>query len=713
MTRDIEAFPLREKGKSRDVFRVVLKPVDRIETGPSNFTVCLPLKFENADTKELRAYLESRSNTGKLLARVDAELTKKVLRSGKKRWRLSVAVDLKAIISANSERNVFYFNVRVVDRHGNEAVAPVVDMAPALPLLNDRSVAYFRNLPEHFLWRLVFSRASGRMQIRKVATAIAHVRVERAQRVGKRLYLRGAAVVPGVDSSALEPSIVVRRRHTNIETVFPMRRMARDDIATIFAADVADHSMAGFEGEVDIEAVFAAGILAERFGDFYIRLARSDGFAYERRLSGPAQSLRQKYANEDICAFRDVKPDSDIFPYFSKGAYELTLTYRERPVEDTWPYLLREYLAIMLFYLFGGREGREWLTYETYSSTAQDNSFVFFEWMRRHHPEQPFYYVIRDDSPDRDRLTPYGHNVLSYYSVRHLFHLLRCSLLVSAQSRAHVYKIRPLRGLFKRHLLAKKLVFLQHGVTAFKRSSFHKTDPNGSADLLITVSKNERDIVKKHWRYPDREVAITGFPRFDVLRNKAAEQERPSILIMPTWRRWLEGASLEDFEASEFCRAYADLLNDPQLLALLEENDMEVMFYLHITLLKYVPLMKPQSPRIKIMTLGDLPVNELMMRASVLVTDYSSVAWDFHYMQKPVVFFHFDLNRYLSTHGSFINLRGKLFGARAADVPTLVQKISEAVTSTDPVRVSEDHFRYNDQANCERVYAAITDRFGY
>jgi CDP-glycerol glycerophosphotransferase (TagB/SpsB family) len=121
--------------------------------------------------------------------------------------------------------------------------------------------------------------------------------------------------------------------------------------------------------------------------------------------------------------------------------------------------------------------------------------------------------------------------------------------------------------------------------------------------------------------------------------------------------------------------------------------------------------MKPDSPRVRVVALGDEPVNEMLMRASVLVTDYSSVAWDFHYMKKPVVFFHFDLDKYLNVHGSFINLKKGLFGPHATTADKLVPRIAKAILKPPAVRVDPKNFKYNDRLNCERVYEAIADRF--
>src|SRR5699024_6201365 len=67
--------------------------------------------------------------------------------------------------------------------------------------------------------------------------------------------------------------------------------------------------------------------------------------------------------------------------------------------------------------------------------------------------------------------------------------------------------------------------------------------------------------------------------------------------------------------------------------------------------------------------------NELLMRSSLLITDYSSVAWDFYYLKKPVAFFQFDYATYEELQGSYIDLKKDLFGEKFTDADTLIKAI--------------------------------------
>ena len=58
---------------------------------------------------------------------------------------------------------------------------------------------------------------------------------------------------------------------------------------------------------------------------------------------------------------------------------------------------------------------------------------------------------------------------------------------------------------------------------------------------------------------------------------------------------------------------------------------------------------KTDNPRIEIAALGTADVQDLLMESSFLVTDYSSVYFDFAYMGKPLLYLPFDEDKFYKT----------------------------------------------------------------
>ena len=107
--------------------------------------------------------------------------------------------------------------------------------------------------------------------------------------------------------------------------------------------------------------------------------------------------------------------------------------------------------------------------------------------------------------------------------------------------------------------------------------------------------------------------------------------------------------------------------------------------------------------------MGQEPLNELMMKCSMLITDYSSVCWDVYYMDKPVLFYQFDYDMYKVAHGSYINMETDLFGNRSTDEEALINDI-EYFVNNDFEENEKDrenapmYFEYRDNNNSKRIY---------
>ena len=67
-----------------------------------------------------------------------------------------------------------------------------------------------------------------------------------------------------------------------------------------------------------------------------------------------------------------------------------------------------------------------------------------------------------------------------------------------------------------------------------------------------------------------RDSIITGLARWDVLEDKS-DPAHKEILLMPTWRSWLEDISEEQFKKSEYYQRYKAFLQDERLKTLLEK----------------------------------------------------------------------------------------------------------------------------------------------
>jgi CDP-glycerol glycerophosphotransferase (TagB/SpsB family) len=157
------------------------------------------------------------------------------------------------------------------------------------------------------------------------------------------------------------------------------------------------------------------------------------------------------------------------------------------------------------------------------------------------------------------------------------------------------------------------------------------------------------------------------------------------------------------------------MLEDPRILSILEEHDLRLIFYPHIELQKELDKFRSPSERIILASWKDYDVQDLLMRCSLLITDYSSVFFDAGYMEKPVIYYQFDMEDFRKYHyqEGYFSAEKHGFGPVASTEEALINAIYEC--AGNDFRMEEKYrdrlkafFPVRDGKNCERVYEAVS-----
>lgn len=349
------------------------------------------------------------------------------------------------------------------------------------------------------------------------------------------------------------------------------------------------------------------------------------------------------------------------------------------------------------------------------------NAAVLFEHIRKKHPEIKIYWVMKRRSAHWEKVRSIG-PVIAYGSLKSLWLSMKAGVIISTHSRRSDIADIPRR--YCRRALA---VHLFHGVTALKRKAPDSGAYYAEYDLLIATGPREREI-KKLLGCPEERLVVTGFPQHDRLpvENTAPGTTERQILFLPTWRSWLAKMSysiaddIREIDENYF-KPILDLITQRELVEFCNRNRVRVRLMIHRNMQfwwrdfvarygyhldKYVDVLSPEAS-----------VQQELIAATILVTDYSSVAWEFLYMMKPVVFYTFDLDRYLREQGSYLRLPDELFGpyttspALAAQAIIDYMEAPERFAESDVVRkMRRQFFSYIDNRNSERVVREINKR---
>ena len=359
---------------------------------------------------------------------------------------------------------------------------------------------------------------------------------------------------------------------------------------------------------------------------------------------------------------------------------------------------------------------------------ADDSAEHLFRYLRKHRRRINSWFVIESQTPDWRRLRrSHPWRVVAYGSMRWKLLLLNAQHVIS--SHIDVEIVRPV-ALARLEQPRWRYTFLQHGVI---KDDISRWLNQKDVDLFVTSTPAERESIigdKSPYRFTGREVKLTGLPRFDRLREQGATygpSRRDLLLVAPTWRSWLMGERVlgqhrkpEDMKrllASEFVTEWGRFVSSEGLRRLADASGVAVSLLLHPNL-QSISADLNLPPHIQLLKFEGEDVQAIFARARVFVTDYSSMAFNAAYIERPIVYFQFDAERFFG--GGHIGRKGYFdferdgFGPVTMTAGEAVEAVATALEhGPEPqltyLRRIEATFPLRDGRCCERVVDAIRD----
>lgn len=344
---------------------------------------------------------------------------------------------------------------------------------------------------------------------------------------------------------------------------------------------------------------------------------------------------------------------------------------------------------------------RHWVLVER-GDDARDNAYFLYQFIKKQHPEQKVYYFIKKTSADFPKVRE---DAVEPGSLKSCFLLVSASKIVST----HYASGLPFRSakFFRMLGLHKKFYFLQHGITHNDLPGLYAK--NAPMRMFVCGAKPEYEFVKANFGHPGEVVQYTGFARFDNLHDVSVKRQ---ILVMPTWRMYIR--SEKDFLSSDYFRCWQSFLNHPALKEKLEKEDLRLIFYVHYGMQPYAGHFVSPSERMVIARFQDYDVQTLLKESAVLVTDYSSVHFDFAYMRKPVLYYQFDEEVFGKKHymKGYLDYREMGFGNVCTQEADAVSELTGMIDRNcrPEERFTErinSFFPLFDTGNCKRIYEFI------
>lgn len=351
---------------------------------------------------------------------------------------------------------------------------------------------------------------------------------------------------------------------------------------------------------------------------------------------------------------------------------------------------------------------------------ADDSGEILFRYLRNQPKlEANVYFALSKRSGEFARLLQYG-KVINYGSVRYKLLFLLSSKIISSEATDGIVNAFPGCVDDFIDLYNFDFVFLQHGIIRDDISSWINRFAK-NIKLLVTSVNPERDsIINGTYGYGEDVVKLTGLPRYDTLESNPKNK----IIYMPTWRQQLAGKVdpktgtklyNPNFTRSEYYQFFQRLIDDQRIRMAMENHGFKAEFYIHPSLQNQASDFVGNNH----VTIMRMPHNYVQAKCdgNLLVTDFSSVAFDFAYLKKSVIYTQFDKDTFFKLHTSkdgYFTYEKDGFGPVFTDYESTVNAIVQSIETgckmdTKYVKRVEKFFAFNDKNNSQRVLAAILD----
>ena len=267
--------------------------------------------------------------------------------------------------------------------------------------------------------------------------------------------------------------------------------------------------------------------------------------------------------------------------------------------------------------------------------------------------------------------------------------------------------------LFLKDLLNARIVSVKDFFFTYASAQFDNR-LRDNIQLFYCSSQIEKEhVLHEVYDYDEAMIRITGYPVLDTLSDK----KEKLILAAPVERRQFciyDNSEHYRFSESRFFKLYNKLLSDTRLLRRLRESKCRLAFLVPQSIEKFSGLFY-SNDYVRIYSSSGESENDLINRASMLITDNSDIQYLFAYMNKPVAYYYphgLPIQQEYKDEGLAENSFGELFFDHDPLIDFIIKSIDDGFSQPEKYsKQCNDFFRYHDSNNSKRIFKSIVTTF--
>ncbi|MEG0265368.1 MAG: CDP-glycerol glycerophosphotransferase family protein [Erysipelotrichaceae bacterium] len=340
-----------------------------------------------------------------------------------------------------------------------------------------------------------------------------------------------------------------------------------------------------------------------------------------------------------------------------------------------------------------------------------DNPRALYEYMQAHTQYKNYdcIWALKDTS-----LSVTGAKVIRYNGPLYFYYLAKSKYwIVNCKLPDHILKKEDQIYLQTWH--GTPLKKLAHDIevsddTTFYRSKMNKQEMQATYDKDVAkynymISPNAfcTKVFQSAFHINKERLIETGYPRNDYLSNHNVEDEmkvkkqyhlpldKKIILYAPTWRDNCYNNKGYTFELAVDFKKWQEVLGDEYIVIFkphylivnhFDENEVKDFVY--------------QMP-------ANIDINQLYVIADLLITDYSSVFFDYAILNRPMLFYMYDIDTYaLDLRGFYFDIHKVLPGKIVTSQDELLNEIPKARLDSNQITLFHQEFNTKEDGNASK-----------
>ena len=284
---------------------------------------------------------------------------------------------------------------------------------------------------------------------------------------------------------------------------------------------------------------------------------------------------------------------------------------------------------------------------------------------------------------ERSKVIRYNSLSYFYYMCKAKYWIVNCKLPKHIQKKENQFYLQtwhgtPLKRLAHDIVEVENQTFYRSGMNRKQMTDTYDNDVS-KYNYMIAPNEFSFEVFQSAFRINPERLIKTGYPRNDFLTNIKVEEideikarfhipaNKKVLLYAPTWRDNSYNTRGYTFELKADFHRWKEVLGDEYI----------VLFKPHYLIINKFE--GDESLKDFVISIdANADINDLYVISDVLVTDYSSVFFDYANLNRPMYFYMFDLEEYADElRGFYFDIYETMPGDIISNEEDLLQKIKE------------------------------------